>query len=407
MKLPNQHANRSLRGPFLGLFAAIALVGSPIVAGGCAELDGGPSAPATYNTDTGASSGGSSSGASSSSGSSSSGASSGGSSSGGSSSGGNPLQFPDGEPLEAVNNKAYYDRALLVMNTAEKQLDIVQFEAKSSLFVDNFGDAIEAAHKRGVTVRVLLDDEVEDNVKLRKRLSAAGVAAKIDSAALRTHCKIVRSEKAALLGSTNWSQTSMTKNNEANLLIRHDAARATIAEYIDKLWSNSASHYTVMTSTSSQAAVYSDKGYKDIAIKLIDKAEEHIEIVAYAMNLDPNFKTGPVQDVIARIEKRMASKPKLKVRVLLDQSPWSEINTDINKTAVAELKKRGIDARLDDPDTITHAKVLIVDGKVVLGTNNWGKGGFELYHEIGIRTSLAPIQTTMLKYFDEIWESSK
>ncbi len=371
-----------------------------LLAVACADPnDGANDPPASYDTGSGADATGSSSGSSSGSGSSSS------SSGSGSSSG--SAGFPDGDHIETVNNAAYYENALKLINTAEKRLDVVQFEVKpKGTLVGNLIAAIEQAHDRGVAVRVLLDDEITDNEEVRKRLAAKGVPAKLDSKAKRTHCKLIYADKAFIVGSTNWSQTSIAKNNEANLLVRHKLSRDKVGAYIDKLWTDTTTTIQTSLSTSKIGAVYTDKGYQKVASKLIEKAKSHIELVAYGMNLDPKFTTGPVRDTAKLLGE--AVKRGVKVRVLLDQSPWSAITTSINKTALAELAKLGVKVgRLDTEEIITHAKVLIVDDAVVLGTNNWGMGGFEFYHEVGLRTHEEKVVGALLTYFDGIWEDSK
>ncbi len=397
------------RSPLFVAFCLAATLSWGLV--GCANVDNGTERPATYLAEDGGSSSSgasSSSGSSTSSGSSSSGnSSSGGSSTSSSSSSGGPDPFPKGANIELVTNSAYLSRAQLLINTATSRLDIVQFEAKGSSITDILMDDLIKVHndpKRKVIIRVLFDDEIDYNKSQLAKLKEAGITAKVDSLAIRTHCKLVYTDKAVLVGSTNWSTTSITKNNEANVMLRLSSARKTIGSYIDKLWDNSAKHHETKVGGSKIAAVYTDRGYEAVAKALIKKAKTSIEVVAYSMNHNPNFKDGPVQRAVA--ELKAAVKRGVKVRVLLDQSPWSEFNTNINKTAISQLKKMGIEARLDPEQQITHAKVLIVDDKFVVGTNNWGKGGFELYHEIGIRSEDKKVRDELRAYFDGIWKKS-
>ena len=58
---------------------------------------------------------------------------------------------------------------------------------------------------------------------------------------------------------------------------------------------------------------------------------------------------------------------------------------------------------VDLPEVITHAKVLRVDDAVIVGSNNWGYGGFHTYHEVGMQTREASVVRELGDYFDALW----
>ena len=61
----------------------------------------------------------------------------------------------------------------------------------------------------------------------------------------------------------------------------------------------------------------------------------------------------------------------------------------------------------NDPSAvITHAKFLVVDDVVVLGSNNWGHGGFFSYHEAGVKTAFADAVAAVAAYFEKLWAVS-
>ena len=94
--------------------------------------------------------------------------------------------------------------------------------------------ALADAHKRGVRVEVLLDQNI-DFVNLANKstwavdgknwaayeyLTQAGIVVTFDSSSSYTHSKIVVfDKKTILLGSSNWSSTSFFQNQETNVLI--------------------------------------------------------------------------------------------------------------------------------------------------------------------------------------------
>jgi phosphatidylserine/phosphatidylglycerophosphate/cardiolipin synthase-like enzyme len=326
--------------------------------------------------------------------------------------------LPPGPPVEFVSNLAYYVRALDVIQLADEKLDITQFEVMASAgylfnnyattYVDKLVDEVIAAHKRGVVVRVLLDDEITVNKDVIAKLKAGGIPGtqvKLDAAGKRTHLKFIFSEQGYLIGSTNWSNTSISKNNETNLLVRDESARAKMAAYFDKLFAKSSIAQTVTIGTSTAAAPYADGGYASAVGTVLDNAKTRIDICTYSMNIDTGDKSSAVYKAVAKLEA--AVKRGVKVRVIMDKSDYlEEDGAEYNNLAAAYLKTKGIEVRFDQPTVITHAKFVVTDDTLVLGSNNWGYGGFVDYHEAGIRTNDTKAIPAAAKYFDGIWAKS-
>lgn len=307
--------------------------------------------------------------------------------------------LPPGPVLELKANKDYMGGALAVIQTAQKQLDITQFETTaSSSYLAVIVGALKSAQARGVKVRVLFDDEISNNALVVADLKSAGVDAKLDgSKSVRTHVKLIRSEQGFVLGSTNWSQASMFYNNETNFLVRDANANAAMSTYFEALWAKPSAMKKVTTSSDPNVAVYSDGGYKALVQPLIQKAKTRILLCTYAMNVDNSDVKALLADVQAAVKRGVA------VRVVLDESPGDFGDPKLNTDAGVYLKNLGATVRNDSLDVITHAKFLVVDDTVVLGSNNWGYGGFVGYHEAGVKTSFAAAVTAVVGYFDKLW----
>ena len=72
--------------------------------------------------------------------------------------------LPPGPVLELRANQDYMGGALAVIQTAQKQLDITEFETTAgSQYLAILIGALKEAHARGVQVRVLMDDEIANN----------------------------------------------------------------------------------------------------------------------------------------------------------------------------------------------------------------------------------------------------
>lgn len=310
--------------------------------------------------------------------------------------------LPAGEPIELATNSSYFSRARDVIQTAQVKLRIVQFEAVSGSAPDLLIAAVVKAKQRGVDVRVLLDEEVAGNKATYDLFKAAGVNVKFDGTKLRTHAKVVASEQGMVIGSTNWSNTSISKNNESNVLIRDAAALSQLHAWLDKLWSNATINVAMPKGSSTVAPLYADGGYAAVAGPAIDAAKTRILLCTYGMNIDPANKTSPVTQLADKIGK--AVKRGVQVRVLLDLSgDWAEVGNDVNAASAGYLKGLGATVYADPVQTITHAKFLVADGVAVLGSNNWGYGGFQSYHEVGVKTAETKVVQGLVDFFDKIW----
>lgn len=307
--------------------------------------------------------------------------------------------LPPGPIVELKADKNYMGGALEVIQTAQKQLDITEFETTAgSSYLAILVGAIKATRARGVQVRVLLDDEITNNAAVVADLVSAGVDAKLDSSKVVTHVKLIRSEQGLVVGSTNWSQSSLYYNNETNFLVRDAAANATMASYFQSLWDKPTTMSKVATGSDPNVAMYSDGGYEGVVRPLIQAAKTRILLCTYAMNTDDSDVKTVLGDVAAAIVRGVS------VRAVLDESS-TEDGGDPTQTADASayLKSLGVQVRTDPATVITHAKFIVIDDTVVLGSNNWGHGGFVSYHEAGVKTALATAVAAVVGYFEKQW----
>jgi phosphatidylserine/phosphatidylglycerophosphate/cardiolipin synthase-like enzyme len=120
------------------------------------------------------------------------------------------------------------------INGAINQIGICVFTISD----DRITDAIVTAHKKGVNVKIITDnDKSWDEGSDIKQLAKVGVPIKMDSTPNHMHHKfMVVDSKALLTGSYNWTVSAMRYNHE-NILITEEAGvvRSFLKEF-DNLW---------------------------------------------------------------------------------------------------------------------------------------------------------------------------
>lgn len=291
--------------------------------------------------------------------------------------------------------------------SAERCVDVFQFEFVQTGAIVGVREALIAAAGRGVSVRVLLDDEVDDNAAAVEGLRAGGVDARRDMHAIRTHLKVVAVDgDAVLIGSTNFSGASFGFNHETNALVRDPAAVAHLIGYLDALWADPNHDPATARAAGANAIVpWLDGGYATLAAPAIDRATRRVDLIVYGLNLDPRFPDGPV----ARLAEELyaARRRGVPVRVLLERSSWNDGLNTLNEAAAATLRASDVEVRFDDPDTVTHAKLLLTDDVAFVGTNNWGYNGLIVDHEAGVMieatSATQPALTSLSAYFAARW----
>ena len=120
------------------------------------------------------------------------------------------------------------------METALSELLICVFTISD----DRLSDAVMAAHRSGLTVRVISDnDKMHDRGSDVERLSQAGVNMRIDRSPEHMHHKfMVIDGRTVMTGSYNWTRSAETRNEE-NIIAVDDPLLATrFSEEFERIW---------------------------------------------------------------------------------------------------------------------------------------------------------------------------
>jgi phosphatidylserine/phosphatidylglycerophosphate/cardiolipin synthase-like enzyme len=125
-------------------------------------------------------------------------------------------------------------RIIARLNNARRSADICVF----TITDDRIAAAILAAHKRGVKVRIITDNEkAYDEGSDVKRLQAAGVPLLVDQTPFHMHHKFAIFDRTRLInGSYNWTRSAATSNEENVTDTGDPALLASFQREFDSLW---------------------------------------------------------------------------------------------------------------------------------------------------------------------------
>ena len=300
--------------------------------------------------------------------------------------------------VQPVVNREYLPAALELINGATNTIEFIQLEMHDDRAVAAIEAALGAAAKRGVRVRGILDDGVDFNAAAVERLRALGADVTLDTPAKMTHAKLlVVDGKKVLLGSTNWTGNSMGNNNESNLRLDDPVLAGFFGRYIAALWADSAAEPDLPSVESGSVKTLVNRQYFPEVLGLFNAATQRIRVVMYGINYSPKYAGSKVNQLVEALAAARARG--VDVAVTIDLSDYNALLNKVNRPAKEYLARAGV-AVFDDPlKTTTHAKVVVADGAVVIGSVNWGKDALENRNEAGVAVRDAAIAEYFAGYF--------
>jgi phosphatidylserine/phosphatidylglycerophosphate/cardiolipin synthase-like enzyme len=143
-----------------------------------------------------------------------------------------------------VSDRGYFPAVHEALKNAKTSIHIAAFELKyydkySSSLQNQIIDDLIAAKKRGVDVRIVLDEyaDSDPNTNGYEYVKKNGVGIKYDSNKTTTHAKlIVIDGHVVILGSTNLSFYALEENNEVDVVLYSEKTAAYFEKYFQRLW---------------------------------------------------------------------------------------------------------------------------------------------------------------------------
>lgn len=166
-----------------------------------------------------------------------------------------PLYSFPAEDIEIINNRDYFPRVHELFMNAKKSIYVIMFSARyydaypnspSNVLLKDMADA----KKRGLDVKIILEQEEPASAGLFKKkkiqpeqhervvrfLKQNNIPYILDSPDTTTHSKlIIVDEMYTVIGSTNWSFSALSKNNETAVVIKSREISREYLSYFNKI----------------------------------------------------------------------------------------------------------------------------------------------------------------------------
>ncbi len=147
--------------------------------------------------------------------------------------------------------------------------------------------------------------------------------------------------------------------------------------------------------------ILSGKEYFEKVKSLLEKAKESIQVVMFEMRYYPQYPLSPTNLLIQELIK--AKKRGVKVEVILDITSDFKKNSKENQEVGKILSHNGVKVIYDSLETLTHAKIVIVDHRYcVIGSHNWSYHSLTQNNEVSLLVDSPPLAEALLKWIKEV-----
>lgn len=259
----------------------------------------------------------------------------------------------------------------------------------------DLAESLVRARSRGADVRVVLDPTVPVTVATGRGLAASGVPVRFypvdDHAQQIDHVKLLVGDGSALVGGMNWGAGS-DRNHDYALLLTAPDDLAQLVAIFEQDWSLAGGAPRALPPLDgSIRQTAPGSGIRSLLESTLAAARVRIEAEVFDLT-DPQL-------LLLIVDARRRGVP---VRVLLDP------NQDVNRPSFRELARSGVEVRWyrPPPGAKLHAKAVLADGRLVLGSANWSVHGLDVNHELDVATTDRRAAGAYAERFEADWRAA-
>ncbi len=146
--------------------------------------------------------------------------------------------------------------------------------------------------------------------------------------------------------------------------------------------------------------VLPDSDYYYVLRQFLSQARHRIDMAMFLFKTTSSPKNRP--SVILR-ELIQARKRGVRVSVLLEKSGYDPSINRENRRVARLLKRNRVNVRFDSPDTTTHVKIVVIDGRFVfVGSHNLTQAALAYNHEFSLLIDSVSLAREVTAYLNRI-----
>jgi cardiolipin synthase len=149
-----------------------------------------------------------------------------------------------------------------------------------------------------------------------------------------------------------------------------------------------------------------DREYFQVTRELLRSAKKSIQVMMFEASFYAKHPNSPSNILIGELIS--ARKKGIDVEVILETSDRGDRTTERNKLTGQMLSKEGVEVIYDPLFVTSHAKLIIVDGRItLLGSTNWTYHGLTSNHEVAVLIESEEVARSLQYYFDRVKTSGR
>ncbi len=144
-----------------------------------------------------------------------------------------------------------------------------------------------------------------------------------------------------------------------------------------------------------------DAQYLQVAKRMIQEAKQSIQVMMFEMGYYDQHPNTPSNLLIKELIE--ARKRGVKVEVILEVKEGEDRTTERNRHTGKILSEGGVEVIYDSFSKTTHAKLMVVDGKLsLLGSTNWTYYALTNNNEASILVRSKEVAKELIDYFNKV-----
>ncbi len=148
-----------------------------------------------------------------------------------------------------------------------------------------------------------------------------------------------------------------------------------------------------------------DTQYFQVAQKMIKEAKSTIHVMMFEMGYYDTHPTTPSNLLVKELIS--AKKRGVKVEVILEAREGEDRTTKRNRLTGKILSEGGVEVIFDSLSKTTHAKSMVVDGRLtLLGSTNWTFYALTHNHEVSVLIRSKELGKALIDYFNQVKSTS-
>ncbi|MGC8578766.1 MAG: phospholipase D-like domain-containing protein [bacterium] len=149
-----------------------------------------------------------------------------------------------------------------------------------------------------------------------------------------------------------------------------------------------------------------DQEYYNTLMNDLSNARKNITVVMYLFKMT-GYRSALPDHIINMLIKKHAQGVNVSVVLNIDRkNDLNEVKDDLNQTnleVAKQLQSKGITVYLDSPQRTTHAKIVVIDDRIVyIGSHNFTQSALKYNHEVSVRIVSTDMADKVLHYVEAV-----